>query len=233
MAKPCLPAGRFSQRAGTAGLTPSGKIIFSLLYNSILAEERYLWGASPAVLCKTGLCKITETKGFKSTKTFSITWAMSGMIGMLISSRIYIFSKPSSNCRAVLSFCHLSSWREWTHVKKQTTRIIPSPPSNSVFLRLTRGKMVTQTFKQLDFFVVLYFSCFSTRIFPQVCDILIDLSKSSNSNKNPTCSGRTECVILTQKLRHGAHVGAPTAKNMFKRNNHTQLCGGWRTKCAR
>lgn len=94
MAKTCLPAGHFSQRAGTVGLTPLGKTIFSLLYNWILAEERYLWGASPAVLCKTGLCKIIETKGFKSTKTFSITWAMSGMTGMLISSRIFFFLKP-------------------------------------------------------------------------------------------------------------------------------------------
>lgn len=47
-------------------------------------------GAWPAVLCKTGLFKFIESQDFKSAKTLSITQTMSGMLRILIRSRIFL-----------------------------------------------------------------------------------------------------------------------------------------------
>lgn len=84
----------FFTACGNAGSSqaPSKETMFSLLQKfRSQRRKRYPWGASPAVLCITGLCKIIETKCFRSTETFSITWTMNGMRGMLISSRIFFF----------------------------------------------------------------------------------------------------------------------------------------------
>lgn len=130
--KSCLPAGHLSRRVVMLGPCKhlQRKQCFFSYKISIPVEERYPWGASPAVLCKTGLCKIIETKGFRSTETFSITWAMNGMRGMLISSRIFFFSKTNTqdfslDRRATLTH-HLSSCRECTHTSEGTRTIRPS-----------------------------------------------------------------------------------------------------------
>lgn len=62
----------------------------------IWSEETYVCDAYPAVFGKTGLFMFIETKDLKSMNTFSITWVMSGMLRILIKSRIFFnqYTKP-------------------------------------------------------------------------------------------------------------------------------------------